>query len=228
MAFVERAGLGAEYLTFSARDALYDIHVRGSEGRALERLQAALGRFPLEAIDPATRPYPILAEVFALAGDTRRARELLQEFETEVDPVFRRSDESNRRRALGYLALAEGRPQDAIREFELSDAELGRRHLALHGLGLALEMAGEADSAIAVFERFVDTPSPTRLFPDAMWLPSVYLHLGELHERRGDRERAAHYYNALVELWSDADAELLPVVDDVRARIARLVGEPRG
>jgi tetratricopeptide (TPR) repeat protein/tRNA A-37 threonylcarbamoyl transferase component Bud32 len=227
LAFVDRAGLGADYLRFTARDAQYDIVVRGSEERALERLQAALDRFPLESIDPAARPYPILAEVFALAGDTRRARELLEEFQAEVDPVYRRAAEGDRRRALGYLALEEGRPRDAIMEFELSDAELGRRHLALHGLGLALEMAGEVDSAVAVFERFVDTPSSTRLFPDALWLPSVYEHLGELHERLGDPERAAHYYNALVELWSNADAELQPVVDDVRARIARLVGEPR-
>jgi tetratricopeptide (TPR) repeat protein len=227
LVFVERAGLGAEYLRFSALAALHDIHILDSRESAIERMQTALNRFPLESVDPAVRPYPILAEAFALAGDTRRAHELLEEFQTDVDPVYRRSAERDRRRALGYLALAEGRAHDAIREFELTDAELGRRHLPLHGLGLALEAAGEVDSAMAVFERYVGTPDPTRLVLDAMWLPSVYQHLGELYEHRGDHERAAHYYNALVELWSDADVELQPVVHDLRQRIARLVGEPQ-
>ncbi len=34
-------------------------------------------------------------------------------------------------------------------------------------------------------------------------------------------------HNVFVELWMDADAKLLPQVEDVRERIARLTGEPR-
>ena len=40
------------------------------------------------------------------------------------------------------------------------------------------------------------------------------------------RERAAAYYNEFVELWLDADPELQPQVEDVRRRIANLIGEP--
>ncbi|MCH6548041.1 MAG: hypothetical protein IH798_06300, partial [Gemmatimonadetes bacterium] len=56
-------------------------------------------------------------------------------------------------------------------------------------------------------------------------LPAAYQRLGELHEERGNREKAVEYYNRFVELWENADPELQPVVEDVRGRIARLVGE---
>ncbi len=38
-------------------------------------------------------------------------------------------------------------------------------------------------------------------------------------------QKAVEYYDRFVELWKDADEELQPVVRDVRARIAGLVGE---
>jgi hypothetical protein len=40
-----------------------------------------------------------------------------------------------------------------------------------------------------------------------------------------DSQKAVEYYDKFVELWKDADPELQPVVRDMRARIARLVGE---
>jgi len=59
---------------------------------------------------------------------------------------------------------------------------------------------------------------------DAVWLPSVYVHLGELYEERGDRGRAADYYNRLVKLWHDADPELQPRVEAARRALERLQG----
>ncbi len=53
----------------------------------------------------------------------------------------------------------------------------------------------------------------------------AYRRLGELNEQRGNRDKAVSYYNEFVELWKDADPELLPQVQDVRQRIAKLVGE---
>jgi tetratricopeptide (TPR) repeat protein/tRNA A-37 threonylcarbamoyl transferase component Bud32 len=90
-------------------------------------------------------------------------------------------------------------------------------------------LPGQPDSAIAVFERYAHSPNAytSRLIYDAGWLPSVYVQLGELYEERGDRGSAAHYYNEFVELWTDADPELQPQVEEVRQRIARLVGEPQ-
>ncbi len=58
-------------------------------------------------------------------------------------------------------------------------------------------------------------------------LPREYLRLGELFEAVGDNTTAAMYYGEFVELWQNSDAELRPVVEDVRWRIGRLVGERR-
>ena len=49
--------------------------------------------------------------------------------------------------------------------------------------------------------------------------------LGELYEAQGDRDKAVEHYNEFVEMWQDADPELQPQVNDVRERLARLVGE---
>ena len=38
-------------------------------------------------------------------------------------------------------------------------------------------------------------------------------------------QKAVEYYDRFVNLWTDADAELQPVVRAVRARVADLVGE---
>ena len=60
---------------------------------------------------------------------------------------------------------------------------------------------------------------------DSRALPVAYRRLGELYEQRGDRDKAVSYYNEFVELWKDADPELLPQVEEARRRIANLVGE---
>ena len=46
--------------------------------------------------------------------------------------------------------------------------------------------------------------------------------LGELYEQRGDAGTAARYYARFVELWSGADDDLQPIVDEVRTRLARM------
>ncbi len=59
------------------------------------------------------------------------------------------------------------------------------------------------------------------------WRARSYRRLGELHEQRGDTAKAVEYYNEFVELWRDADPELQPQVEDVKRRLAALVGEAR-
>ena len=66
-----------------------------------------------------------------------------------------------------------------------------------------------------------------RLLVDAFWRARSYRRLGELYEQRGDTAKAVEYYNEFVELWKDADPELQPQVEDVKRRLAALVGEAR-
>jgi hypothetical protein len=46
-----------------------------------------------------------------------------------------------------------------------------------------------------------------------------------LYDELGDLENAAIYYARFVELWADADAELLPRVEVARARLEEIIRE---
>ena len=89
-------------------------------------------------------------------------------------------------------------------------------------LAQAYDLAGKPDSAIAVFERYLQTRHRTRIRTDALFLGPSLKRLGELYEARGDREKAARNYAQFVELWKGADPELQPSVKDVQIRLARL------
>jgi serine/threonine protein kinase len=81
---------------------------------------------------------------------------------------------------------------------------------------------GNADSTIAIFERYIAATEPDRSFQDRHYLAGALKRLGELYEARGDRERAASRYARFVELWKDADPELQPTVTEVRRRLRTL------
>ena len=227
-AYLERTGQGGRLLNITSSAVAYELLVPGDREDALSRLETALERNPLDEVPPAERPYSNLARAFATSGQVERARQFISEAERVLDQGLLRQASPGLHRAAGWIALAEGRYDDAISDFGLSDAELGCELCSLHGLGMAYRLAGQPDSAIAVFERYVHSPNvySSRILFDALWLSSIYVHLGELYEERGDRENAVRYYNEFVELWSDADPELQPRVEDVRQRITRLVGEP--
>jgi len=229
-AHLERTGQGGRLLNLTSSAVGYEMLVPGDREDALSRLETALERFPLDEIPPAERPYSTLVRSFARLGKVERARQLISEAERVLDPGLLRQASPDLHRAVGWVALAEGRYEDAISEFGLSDAELGCNLCLLYGLGIAYRQAGQPDSAIAVFERYVHSPYvyTQRILLDALWLSGSYVHLGELYEESGDREYAVRYYNEFVELWQDADPELQPQVEDVRQRITRLVGEPQG
>lgn len=70
-------------------------------------------------------------------------------------------------------------------------------------LGRAFDAANQADSAIAMFERYRDTHFFERhLVPnDPIHLAAVHKRLGELYEARGERAKAAAAYAKFTELW---------------------------
>ncbi len=78
--------------------------------------------------------------------------------------------------------------------------ELGRHEAALNWLSSMIEM------------------SPFEL----AYLPLVHLRCAEIFERQGRRSEALAEYQAFLSLWGRADPELLPLVDEVVDRLARL------
>ena len=91
-------------------------------------------------------------------------------------------------------------------------------------LARAFDLAGQRDSAIVYFQRFVDTPH-SFLFEDQDWLAGSYKRLGELYEAAGDLPKAVTNLEKFVELWKDADPELQPKVRDARERLTRVRAE---
>jgi tetratricopeptide (TPR) repeat protein len=231
MAVEEERGLPAQYLCRAIDLAQLDLLFRGGANRALQIVEGGLDRYPLDSIPPLDRPYldrfhwsephTGLVSFRALAGQPERARALLTEFERVIDPEWRRRQEPYLQRARGLVALVEDRSRDAISELRRSDRG-GCRVCALPYLGRAYDLAGEADSAIAIYERYVETPDLYRLYVDSRHLGPVLERIGSLHEQRGDTAKAVYYYGRLVELWQDADPELQPRVEAARRAIEAL------
>jgi len=88
--------------------------------------------------------------------------------------------------------------------------------------GMAWEKAGDADSAITTYERYLDTPELLWEESDSFYLPTVYQHLATLYEARNDRERSVQHYRTFIALWSTADPELQPAVRAAKQRVEAL------
>jgi tetratricopeptide (TPR) repeat protein len=228
MSVAEERGLAGLYLQVATYLAILDVIVWDTPETGLQKLEAALDRYPLSGLSPFDRPYLTLADAYARARRPDRARALVAEFEAEVDPVLQRRRKAARHQALGVIALAEGQFAEAISEFRLQDDASGCPICALPDLGRAYDLAGQRDSAIAVYERYVTTPYLSRLngdpfdlriYGDAFNLALIYERLGKLHKEGGDPETASHFFEKLVELWKDADSVLQPRVQAARGAI---------
>jgi tetratricopeptide (TPR) repeat protein len=214
------------YLEAAAALGYLHVWFRRDPARGLKTMAAALARYPLDSIAVLKRPYLTLAFLYASAGQPQRARALLGMYERGVDPELRRIHEPRLRWVWGQVALAEGRFADAIGEFR---AYLPSPRDCLpcgHAtLARAYDGAGNADSALALYERYLAIPSADRLNEshlfedDATQLGPACKRLGELYEQRGERDKATEYYRRFVALWQEADPELRPAVGEITQRL---------
>ncbi|HTC24669.1 MAG TPA: protein kinase, partial [Gemmatimonadales bacterium] len=117
----ENAGLPERALFYALGQAGLDLWYRGNPERARRKAEAALQRYPLERLDPADRPYLELAIFYAEAGQPDRARALMAEHDRVVPDGLKRAGNKLRHAALGSIAMAERRPQDALTEFRQQD-----------------------------------------------------------------------------------------------------------
>ena len=228
MSDVEEIDRADRYLRLAANLAMTAVVFRGARVDGLEIIESALTRHSLESIPPLERPYLELAQVYAYAGQPEQARAYLGEYDVAIEESLRRMREGNYRSALGTIALAERRNEDAIREYRSSDT-----HRPIGGssmcpwctypeLARAFELAGVPDSAISYYERYVDATWFGQLYRDSYELGAAYERLGILNEGRADVDKAVYYYGKLVDLWADADLELQPRVDAARRAIQSL------
>jgi tetratricopeptide (TPR) repeat protein len=178
--------------------------------------------------------YEILKEYFlgiiaARLGDVQGALKhvaVVQNWEATSDDPYLPADLARGMRAL--IAQLDGRNDEALAELDLVSNQRGvvkvrasnlYRMVQQHFLQAeVLNEMGRYEEAIQLYTAVADVSLPL--------VPASHLRIGEIHEQRGEIDRAVERYGEFVDLWSGADPEYQPLVEDVRNRIARLVGEP--
>lgn len=167
----------------------------------------ALRRHPLDSLPAGARPYVQLGVLYAGIGDLGRAAEMQAALERQGLARGRFAG-AQWRRLRGSILLARRRYLEAQAELRLAAEREECALCSLPALARSYDLAGQADSAVAVYERYLSTPWMKRLELDATELGSVCLRLGELYEERGDRPGAAAMYRRVAALWRDGEGEL--------------------
>ncbi|HOX19429.1 MAG TPA: protein kinase [Gemmatimonadales bacterium] len=194
---------------------------------AVERL---LAEHPLDSLAPADRPYGGLAMLYAAAGQPEQARRYLaldQKFQPrEWNPPLGRS-----RFVEAKVLESEGKYPEALAAYQ-DATRMPRngeycRECGDFYVGRVFDRMNQPDSALTAYNRAVNTPMLNRNAGEAGVLGPTLRRMGELYEARGERDKAKDYYSRFVALWRDADSDLQPAVQDVKARLAQLAAEPK-
>jgi tetratricopeptide (TPR) repeat protein len=220
----EGRGQEGTYLMRAARRSMAERLLLDDAAQGRKIVDDALARFPLESLNPLDRPYGLLAMAYATAGNLPKARALLSEFERTAEADHNLEAESWADGARGIIALAEGRTDDAVTAFRKLDDGSDCFTCAAPWLARSYDRAGQTDSVVALFTRFVDQPS-SQLWYDDSHLAHAFQRLGEIHESRNDPHKAVEYYRRLLDLMKTPDPELRPRIDVARRALTRLTGE---
>jgi tetratricopeptide (TPR) repeat protein len=213
---------GAEIMN-AIEDAFTTMWFLNDTARAVRTLDSAVAVQPIDSLPPQThQPARDLTRVYALAGRVDKARSGLAAWERTRKLATSAYDSVIRHALQGEIAMAERRYADAVIEFRAAGGIGDCVTCTTARLASAYDLAGSADSAIAAFTRYIETPSLGRNGDDGIYLAGSHKRLGELYESKGDRQRAITHYTKFVELWKNADPELQPQVADVKRRLARL------
>ena len=212
----------------SLRVSWIDVLFRGDTGRAVRRVEWLLASPAFQQLPLAARPYRSLVAFFARAGFPDRAVATLALFDTELaDSTQRRRRGPERHNMLGDIAAAEGRALEAVREYWKADTTYDGPNGAcvicqFDDLGWAWNLAGNADSAIFYWERFLSTPYYARLGEDSYQRPLILNRMAELYETKQDAVNAARAYREFISLWAHSDPVLQKKVAAARGRLSRL------
>jgi tetratricopeptide (TPR) repeat protein/TolB-like protein len=150
-------------------------------------------------------------------GDVGMARVFLDSIVART-PIESDEDRAIRALVTGELAIAEGRPRDALASVELA-YRLDSSAFYLESVANAMANAGDYVGAIARYEKMSESPEFGWEAQEAYSL--VHHRLGRLHERKGDTAAAVVSYEKFLEKWRGADADIREVID-ARERLRSL------
>ncbi|HEX7979767.1 MAG TPA: protein kinase [Gemmatimonadaceae bacterium] len=197
----------------------------GDSARAVRILDDGLARDPIGKLAMSEAPYSGVVDLYALTGRLDRARSMMAEWDARRQTAASISDSSQAHSMRGYIALSA--KQYAVAQTELRAADqVGCPICTAAILARAYDLDEKPDSAITIYERYLNTPTMDRTGSDAWYMAAVHKRLGELYETRGQRDKALSHYRAFIDLWKDADPELQPKVTDAKQRVAALTKGP--
>jgi len=209
------SGLNAQQTAYGK--ALYlaqrTLYLRGDEAGARRLADSIQTAVPLEEMDPLERPYLTLARLYANLGEPDRAAEFIEAWESHRPADYTEENSYGLPRLRGLIAAGRGDYDTALRQLRLADEQDRACRICVEvDLGRVHEAAGRPDSAIAAFERYVETSYFARLGLDGYFLAPTLERLARLHELQGNAERAREYNLRFAALWADADPEFQPRV----------------
>jgi tetratricopeptide (TPR) repeat protein len=191
------------------------------------RLDQALRRFPIDSMNPLDPAYLWMASSAAWTGRVELARDLIRRWGA-AQPREVPVDSTSVLWVLGDIALAEGRNADAaVLEGRSHDLARGIENMFPHR-GHPHDLLGNSDSAIVLYQGYLGrvTNLDFRLFwLDVAHLAETYEALGRNFELLSQADSAAQYYQALLDLWQNAEPALEPKRAGVRDALARVSAE---
>jgi tetratricopeptide (TPR) repeat protein len=196
--------------TYVAEETKYPLDERSPRWLLPHAKRYILGLLSarLGDVDAAAR----YAERLESAHEPADSIALLHDLALEVR-AFSAAERGDWEAALTLLADAELRgPGDFLAAFVWRPLGRLQRAEALMHLGRDTEALGWYSTLGLVYNEYV-------------FIAPVQLREGEIYERLGDPAEAVRHYRRFVARWRDADPQYQPLVDDVRARIARLTAD---
>jgi tetratricopeptide (TPR) repeat protein len=127
-------------------------------------------------------------------------------------------DRANLNLLKGEIELARGNNQNALKFCDVS-FKLSEINRMLESLAYANFKNGNLDEAVKNYKDIVDKKSITNLEQED-WILAYY-QLGKIYEDQKDIENSIQYYERFLEIWKDADEDVLPLID-AKARLAEL------
>jgi tetratricopeptide (TPR) repeat protein len=176
---------------------------------AIALVDSTLAAHPMSSMSMADWPFHYIAEFYALAGQSMRAVQVLESHAGHMNPPPDAVPNPWWQAAWGLIALDVSKPREAVERFRLWDEGIGCQVCALGDLARALEAAGNPDSAVIVWERYLEASDPQRIEWDPFYLGIARERLSVLYAAEGREPEATAIRESLARQWSEADPQVL-------------------
>ena len=127
---------------------------------------------------------------------------------------------------MGEITKAEGSPKKAIEYFETACTLLDSEHtkadrhiIFLDSLASAYLENGMVDKAAGEYDKIIRLTTGKLRFGDK--LGRAYYQLGQIHWDKGNKSKAAGYFEALLKTWNGTGAESSPEIAAALKKLGR-------